>query len=93
MTPHLGFCAQAFDRAVEDLDAEGRIDHVVDDVAHRKQMDLRLFELNHLAAGIGKLVQLLVQRVGDREDAVLQRFVVPVLHGEGDQLRTDRRRT
>ena len=69
---------------------ECRIDDVVHDVAYRKQMDLRLFELDDLATRIGEIVQLLVQRIGDGEDAVLQRFVMPVLHGESDQLRPDR---
>ena len=60
VTPHLGFRAQAFDRAVEHIDAESRIDHVVHDVAHRKQMNLRLFKLNDRAPRIGKIMQLFV---------------------------------
>ena len=52
-------------------------------------MDLRLLELDDRAAGVGEIVQLFVQGVGDRQDAVLHRLVVFVLHREGDQLRPD----
>ncbi len=90
VTPHLGFRTQAFDRAIEDINAERRIDDIVHDVAHCKQMDLRFFELDDLTACVGEIVQLLVQSIGDSEDAVLQRLVVPVLHGESDQFRSDR---
>ena len=39
------------------------IDHRIDNVAHREQMDLRLLELDHRAARIGEVVQFLVERV------------------------------
>ena len=83
------FARRPLHRAVEHFEAERRIDHVIDDVAHREQMDLRLLELDHRAAGIGEFVQLLVQRVGDGEDAVLDALVVAVGDREGDQLRPD----
>src|SRR5262245_17042478 len=89
VAPHLGLRPQPSDRSVEDLDAEGWVDHLVDDVAYCEQVDLWLLELNGRTAGIGKLVQLLVQGVGDGKDAILHAGIVPVGNGEGDQLGPD----
>ena len=84
--PYFGFRAQAFDSAIEHLDAKGWIDHVVNNVAHRQQMDLRLLELNYRAACIGEIMQLRVQGVRDSKDTFLQRLVVSVLHRKRHQL-------
>ena len=65
------------------------MDHLVDNAAHRQQMNLRLLDLDHRAAGVGELVIFLVERIGDREDAIRHGLVVIVLHGEGDDLRRD----
>src|SRR5215470_3375995 len=52
VTPYFGFRTQAFYGSIEDLDAESRVDHVVDDISYRKQMDLRLLELDDRTAGV-----------------------------------------
>ena len=62
------------------------IDHRVGDAARRDQVDLRLLDLDHRAAGVGQLVVFLVERLGDREHAVRHALVVAVLHREGDDL-------
>ena len=93
MRPDLGLGAQPLHGAVEHLDHQLGIDHRVLDVAHRDQMDLRLLDLDHRAAGVGELVVFLVERVGDREHAVRHALVVPVLHRERDDLRRHARRT
>ena len=49
-------------------------------------MDLRLLDLDHRAAGVGQFVLFLVERVGDRENAIRDALVVRVLHREGDDL-------
>ena len=56
MAPHLGFRTQAFDRAIEDIEAEIRIDDVVDDIAYRKQVDLRFLKLDDRTARIGEIM-------------------------------------
>ena len=53
MRPHLGLGAQPLHGAVEHLDHQLRIDDGILDVAHRDQMDLRLLDLDHRAAGVG----------------------------------------
>ena len=35
--------------------------------AHRHHVDLRLLHLDHRAAGVGELVELLVERVAERQ--------------------------
>ena len=57
--------------------------------ARREQVDLRLLHLDHRAAGVGEVVQLLVEGVADRHDALGQALVVVVLQREGDELGRD----
>jgi hypothetical protein len=90
VAPDLGLGAQAAHGVVEHLDHELGIEHLVDQALGGEQVDLRLFHLDHLAAGVGELVQLLVQRVADREDRFLQVLVVQVAHRHGDELGHDR---
>ncbi len=86
MRPHFGLGAQPLHGAIEHLDHQLRLDHLVLDLAHRDQMDLRLLDLDHRTAGVGELVIFLVEGVGDREHAVGHALVVPVLQREGDDL-------
>ena len=58
--------------------------------ARRQQVDLRLLHLNHRAAGVGQVVQLLVERVADGHDPRRDVLVVLVLHRERHQLGRDR---
>ncbi len=86
MRPHFGLGAQPLHGAIEHLDHQLRRDHLVLDLAHRDQMDLRLLDLDHRTAGVGELVIFLVEGVGDREHAVGHALVVAVLQREGDDL-------
>ena len=54
------------------------------------QVDLRLLDLDHRAAGVGELVILLVEGVGDRQHALGHALVMAVLRSEGDDLGRDR---
>ncbi len=87
MRPDFGLGAQPLHGAIEHLDHQLRIDHLVLDLAHRDQVDLRLLDLDHRAAGVGELVIFLVERIGDREHAVRHALVVTILQREGDDLR------
>ena len=89
MRPHFGLCAQAFDGAIEHLDHQFRIDDLVLDLADRDQVDLRLLDLDHRAAGVGEVVIFLVERIGDGENAIRDALVVTILQREGDDLRRD----
>ena len=60
MAPDLGLGAQPLHRVVEHLQHELGVDHVVDDAARRQQVDLRLLHLDHRAAGVRQVVQLLL---------------------------------
>ena len=86
MRPDLGLGAQALHRAIEDFDHQLGVDDRVADPARRQQVNLRLLDLDHRAAGVGQLVVFLVEGVGEREHAVGQALVVLVLHREGDDL-------
>ena len=77
-------------RAVEHLDHQIRRDHLVLNLADRDQVDLRLLDLDHRAAGVGELVILLVEGVGDRQHALGHALVMAVLRSEGDDLGRDR---
>ena len=90
MRPHFGLGAQSLHGAIEHLDHQLRRDDFVLDFAHRDQMDLRLLDLDHRAAGVGELVVFLVESVGDGEHALGQALIVPVLQREGDDLRRHR---
>ena len=87
MRPHLGLAAQAFHRAIEHLDHQLRRDHLVLDFAHGDQVNLRLLDLNHRTAGVGKLVVFLVEGVGDGEHALGHALVVAVLQRKRHDLR------
>ena len=89
MAPHFGLGAQAFHRAVEHVDAEVRVDHVVDDLARRQHVDLRLLELDHRTAGVGELCSSSFSASLIARMRSLIALVVFVLHREGDQLRPD----
>jgi hypothetical protein len=58
----LGLVPQPLHRVVEHLQHELRVDHAVDVAARRQQVNLRLFHLNHLAAGVREVVQFFVER-------------------------------
>jgi hypothetical protein len=73
-----------------DLHHELGIDHLVDEAACRQQVNLRLLDLDHRAAGIRELVQLLAQRIADGEDARADVLVVVVGAQQPDELRGDR---
>ena len=64
-----------FDQIVDVELAEGL-------AARRHHVDLRLLHLQHRAAGIGELVELLVERVADRPGALDRVLVVVVLDRE-----------
>ncbi len=90
MAPHLGLGPQPFDRVVEHLQHERGIDHRVHVIARRQQMDLRLLQLDHRAAGVRQVVQLLVERLTQGHDALGEARVVLVLHRKRHQLRCHR---
>jgi hypothetical protein len=87
--PDFGLGAQALDRVVEDLDQLGRAELAEGGAARRHHVDLRLFHLDHRAAGIGELVQFLVERVGQRHGALDRVLVIDVGHGRGQEFGQD----
>jgi hypothetical protein len=89
MAPDFGLGAQAPHRVVEHLDHEVRVQHLVGEPLRGQEMDLRLFHLDDAAARVRELVQLLVQRVADGEDALAQVAVMQVAHRHGDELGHD----
>ena len=62
VAPHLGLLAQALHGVVEYLDEIVGVEFAERLAAHRHHVDLRLFQLDDRAAGIGQLVELLVDR-------------------------------
>ncbi len=89
MAPDLGLRPKALHGVVEHLEHELRVDDVIHHAASREQVNLRLFHLNDLASGIGKIVQFFVEGVADGHDARRQVFVMAVLNGEGHQFGRD----
>jgi hypothetical protein len=89
VTPHLGLGAQALHGVVEDLHQVVHVELAEGLAARRHHVDLRLLHLDHRAAGIGELAELLVERVADRPGALDRILVVVVLDGSGDQLGQD----
>ena len=87
MRPDFGLGAQPFHRAVEHLDHQFEREHLVLNAAGGRQMNLRLLDLDHRAAGVGELGIFFVERLGDGEHALGQRLVVSVLRRERDDLR------
>ncbi len=86
VAPDFRLRAQSAHGVVEHLEHELGVDHLVDDAARREQVDLRLFHLDHRAAGVGQRVELLVERVAERPDALADVLVVEVLHRERHEL-------
>src|SRR5262249_47317047 len=85
VTPDLGLTAQPSHGPVEYLDHEIGIEQVIRQAFGGEEMDLRLFDLDHFAAGFSKFGQFGVQHVRYRDDSFAQILVIKVTHGHGDQ--------
>ena len=89
VAPDLGLGAQALHGVVEDLHQIVDVELAERLAAHRHHVDLRLLHLDHRAAGVGELVELLVERVAERPGALDRVLVVVVLDRGGEQLGQD----
>jgi hypothetical protein len=90
VAPHLGLVAQALYGVVENLHQVARVELAEGLAAGRHHVDLRLLQLDDGTAGIGQLIELLVERVADRPRALDRVLVIVVLDGSRDQLGQDR---
>jgi len=89
VTPHFGLGAQALDGVVEDADEILHVELAERLAANRHHVNLRLFHLDHRAAGIGEIVELLVEGLAQRHGALNRVLVVAVDRGGGEKLRQD----
>ncbi len=89
MTPHFGFGAQALHGIVEDADEILHVELAERLATHRHHVNLRLFHLDHRAAGVGEIVELLVEGLAQRHGALDRVLVVAVDRGGGKKLRQD----
>src|SRR6204780_30284 len=89
VTPDLGLGAQAVDRAVEDVHQLLGAELAEGGAARWHHVDLRLFHLDHRAAGIGQLVQFGVERRGQRHGALDRVLVMRVGQAHRQQFGRD----
>ena len=89
MAPHLGLRPQSFHGVVEDFHEIIRIELAESLAARRHHVDLRFLHLDHRAAGVGEIIELLVERFAQRPGALDRILVMVVLHRGREQLRQD----
>jgi len=68
---------------------EVQSDVFIRDGPRRQQVELWILDLDHRTAGIGQIMQFLIERIAERHDARRQILVVLVLHSISHELRSD----